>query len=643
MNISLLNPIYSQIQELSPNGSKKWALLMGINDYKNLPPPSWPPISKFTDLSGPINDVNLFKDLLIHTFNFPPENITLLLNEQVIKRNILNCFEEIATKSHVGDLIVFYFSGHGSQIPDLNGDEEDGFDEVLCLWDVNPDTGENILLDDELGVLLRKYNNKEVVVIIDSCHSGTCTRNIVSTGWWRDKYLPIKATSPSIISRSFPVTDDKPSDYIFLSAASDYQKALEIAIKEDSKLDFYGGLTYCLSQTLSKHNDIEYIELYNDIKKQMKDIYMLPHDPQIQPIGSKKLEQKVFTTLRPSITVTQIEPTLVKPSPTPIIPPIKITPTPPSTLPMKTPAPTTVHLTTPTPFISPSPTSVIKPKPTPAYILASPMPIQKPSPPEEEKLLISLTNFTGANNTLMDSIREKLSKKSYIKLVGEKEFYDRLVEGEIKEGKYYARIINRIGDVTNLTHTSSLDELIKSIEASLDYAYVAKQLVYLTPDQPAFKVKVWINDEWKRDFYIGEEIKFNVWAEEDCYLLLLNFFGDGNFKVIFPNEYYKDNYIKGNLTYQIPNEEMSKEGGFIFRFSPPTGEEIVKAIASKTKLEPTSISLEQFRGGFPVVVPPEKDAPSPLLKLVKDITICLQKPGLQWSTDSITIRSHEKK
>jgi len=66
-----------------------------------------------------------------------------------------------------GDIFMLTYSGHGGQLPDLNGDEEDGQDETWCLFD-----GE--LLDDEIYALLGKFAaGVRILVFSDSCHSGT--------------------------------------------------------------------------------------------------------------------------------------------------------------------------------------------------------------------------------------------------------------------------------------------------------------------------------------------------------------------------------------------------------------------------------------------------------------------------------------
>jgi metacaspase-1 len=66
-----------------------------------------------------------------------------------------------------GDIFLITYSGHGGQVPDKNKDERDHLDETWCLFD-----GE--LIDDELfGVWSKFAANVRILVLSDSCHSGT--------------------------------------------------------------------------------------------------------------------------------------------------------------------------------------------------------------------------------------------------------------------------------------------------------------------------------------------------------------------------------------------------------------------------------------------------------------------------------------
>jgi uncharacterized caspase-like protein len=89
-----------------------------------------------------------------------------------------------------GDVLLIHYSGHGTQVYDPEGDEEDGYDEALWLWDSDRN---GPLTDDDLSHLLRKIQRGTVVLAFDSCFSGTVTRGIM--GGVRSRFhaeLPVR-------------------------------------------------------------------------------------------------------------------------------------------------------------------------------------------------------------------------------------------------------------------------------------------------------------------------------------------------------------------------------------------------------------------------------------------------------------------
>lgn len=94
-------------------------------------------------------------------------DVTILKTEKATRRNVIKELRAAADKLESGDILVFYYSGHGGQQPDQNGDELDGQDETLVLYD-----GE--LRDDALNkVWLSIKPGVRVVMLSDSCNSGT--------------------------------------------------------------------------------------------------------------------------------------------------------------------------------------------------------------------------------------------------------------------------------------------------------------------------------------------------------------------------------------------------------------------------------------------------------------------------------------
>lgn len=90
---------------LAQGTPRKVALLVGINDYRTRP------------LGGPLNDIELQRQLLIHRFGFKDSDIHILRNEQASRRNVWGAFNEyLYEPAGANDVVVFHFSGHGERI-----------------------------------------------------------------------------------------------------------------------------------------------------------------------------------------------------------------------------------------------------------------------------------------------------------------------------------------------------------------------------------------------------------------------------------------------------------------------------------------------------------------------------------------------
>ena len=95
---------------------------------------------------------------------------TVLLTKKGTRAAVLAAMRAAAKALKAGDLFFLTYSGHGGQVPDLNGDEPDQQDETWCLFDGQ-------LLDDELYFELSRFaGGVRILVLSDSCHSGSVTR-----------------------------------------------------------------------------------------------------------------------------------------------------------------------------------------------------------------------------------------------------------------------------------------------------------------------------------------------------------------------------------------------------------------------------------------------------------------------------------
>lgn len=139
--------------------SKK-ALCIGINNYPGTQ----------MDLQGCVNDANDWADALAGR----GYRVSLLLDAKATKAAMVKAMTKLIAGGAAGDRLVITFSGHGTYQPDADGDEVDGLDEALCPHDIRT---AGALIDDEIRAIFGKRKaGVRVVLIADSCHSGTVTR-----------------------------------------------------------------------------------------------------------------------------------------------------------------------------------------------------------------------------------------------------------------------------------------------------------------------------------------------------------------------------------------------------------------------------------------------------------------------------------
>lgn len=140
------------------NTKNNSALLIGIN-Y----------IGTQYELRGCINDTDSINSF-ISDYNF--QKISILTDNTIKKpnnNNILDEFKSLLSNSQAGDVLLFFYSGHGSYVLDKNNNEKTGNDQVIIPCDLNE------ILDDELKNIIQTNLKKDVTLIalFDCCFSGS--------------------------------------------------------------------------------------------------------------------------------------------------------------------------------------------------------------------------------------------------------------------------------------------------------------------------------------------------------------------------------------------------------------------------------------------------------------------------------------
>jgi len=148
------------------SGSHRKALCIGVDAYPTVG----------DRLAGCVADARAWSSVL-GGLGF---DVTSLLDSDATREGILQAMVTLVSGSAEGDVLVVQYSGHGTHVLDLDGDEKaggdayDDQDEALCPVDFR--TGE-LLIDDDLGRVWDLLPpGVGVTLLFDSCHSGSANR-----------------------------------------------------------------------------------------------------------------------------------------------------------------------------------------------------------------------------------------------------------------------------------------------------------------------------------------------------------------------------------------------------------------------------------------------------------------------------------
>ncbi len=255
ISLGLLAPAHAEIR----------AVIVGVADYLTLD----------ADLKGPANDARLMAETLIAR-GVSPALITVLTSDpsglpsgttigQPTHDAILAALATATEASTTGDTIVFTFSGHGAQAPDLSGDEGGGYDELLLPADASGWKGaigsvENALVDDDLQAWAQATLSRsiKVVALIDACHSATGFRAVGGQGVAKvideaqlgipDDVVPVAGTAAPPLQ----------GDFVFLYSSQSDQRSFEYPMTDGS---WHGEFTLRLAQTLRDTQDASWAQV----------------------------------------------------------------------------------------------------------------------------------------------------------------------------------------------------------------------------------------------------------------------------------------------------------------------------------------------------------------------------------------------
>lgn len=233
------------------HAQRKRAFMVGISHYD-------------TALTGfQWNNINGVEDihLLFPALSKQGFSVITLMDNDATYDNIVSHLSQFTNKTKKGDIVYLHFSTHGQPVEDLNGDEEDGWDEAIVPIDAykmfkkGQYEGKKHLLDDQLNNYVKHIREKIgktgfLYVIIDACHAGTSSRSNDETirGTKVGFTYNNKIFKPSTQKKSHYKIEAAPklSDVLFLEACRPDQVNTEIKVKDKR----YGPLSYNIAQAL---------------------------------------------------------------------------------------------------------------------------------------------------------------------------------------------------------------------------------------------------------------------------------------------------------------------------------------------------------------------------------------------------------
>lgn len=172
------------------------------------------------------------------------KDVRTLVNNQATKAGIISAFEKLTSECTAGDMVYIHFSGHGQLVTDVNGDENDGWDEAwipydaYLRYDAKGYKGEKHLIDDEINRLLTNIRNKigstgALLVVVDACHSGDSSRG-------EDIGETVRGVKDEFVipGNHHEKAKKATEQWLTLSACKDYQLNQEMTSPQVGKLTY---------------------------------------------------------------------------------------------------------------------------------------------------------------------------------------------------------------------------------------------------------------------------------------------------------------------------------------------------------------------------------------------------------------------
>ncbi|OQO12467.1 Metacaspase-1A [Cryoendolithus antarcticus] len=275
---------------------RRKALLIGVNYF-----------GQRGQLRGCINDVKNMSSYLNGYFGYKREDMVCLTDDQQspmsqpTKANILRAMHWLVKDARPNDSLFFHYSGHGGQTKDLDGDEEDGYDEVIYPVDFR-EAGH--IVDDEMHRIMVAplQPGVRLTAIFDSCHSGSAldlpyiysTQGVLKepnlakeagqgllgivSSYARGDLGGMASTAMGLFKKVTSGGDSyernlrtktSPADVIMWSGSKDSQTSQDANIAGQAT----GAMSWAFVAALKKNPQQSYVQLLNSIRDELETKY----------------------------------------------------------------------------------------------------------------------------------------------------------------------------------------------------------------------------------------------------------------------------------------------------------------------------------------------------------------------------------
>lgn len=247
----------------------KKAICIGINNYPGV----------FNDLKGCVNDAKDWSALL-QGLGF---DVSLMLDSQATRQNVKTALQGLVRAANAGDIAVFTYSGHGTQVVEFGSDEGDSYDEAICLYDGN-------VIDDELRIILEGLHRQAMLVVIsDSCFSGSVTRIAAEKGVPRF-IPPTVSMAGRTVRRSFLLPEESMPE-LLITGCSDSEYSYDAEFNGRPN----GAMTALALRVIQQNPNATYREFYAALRTLLPSAEY-PQSPQLEGSDANK-DRKLFEPL----------------------------------------------------------------------------------------------------------------------------------------------------------------------------------------------------------------------------------------------------------------------------------------------------------------------------------------------------------